>query len=306
MFAKDQVAKAQNKKVQEVDHICSLKITGLCDYKALKEWNIQTVKVWGVFKLLDADKKGRLNGQQILAGLNKLGYQVNEQELRAFLKDILRKETSQKALAEITVTKLEWRIYVHALYIENAQNSNPVIRKLVNLAPDDITKLMNYVKRLEKIMTAAEKTETLILFDAEQTYVQDAIDSYTELVQFKYNKRLPLAVNTFQNYLKAAKERIDYEIEKHAYLKNIIGVKMVRGAYMTEEREIAKKGGFDSPICNTKEDTDEMMDYNCIRMLKIIKDPSKLLIGTHNESTVEKTMVLMQSLGIQKDQVIFS
>lgn len=66
MFAKDQVAKAQNKKVQEVDHICSLKITGLCDYKALKEWNIQTVKVWGVFKLLDADKKGRLNGQQVM------------------------------------------------------------------------------------------------------------------------------------------------------------------------------------------------------------------------------------------------
>lgn len=68
----------------------------------------------------------------------------------------------------------------------------------------------------------------------------------------KYNKKYPLAVNTFQNYLKSTKGRIDYEIEKYHYLKHIVAIKMVRGAHMTEERELAQKNGYETPICNTK------------------------------------------------------
>lgn len=123
-------------------------------------------------------------------------------------------------------------------------------------------------------MEAAVQTETRVLFDAEQTYVQDAIDSSTELAQRKYNATLPLAVNTFQNYLKTTRGRIDYEIEKYKKLGGIVGLKMVRGAYMTEEREIATKAKIESPICSTKEDTDKIMDFNCLRLARVLQPPS--------------------------------
>lgn len=115
-----------------------------------------------------------------------------------------------------------------------------------------------------------------------------------------------MAVNTFQNYLKATRERIDYEIEKYKKLKHIVGLKMVRGAYMTEEREIAQKQNIESPICNTKEDTDKLMDYNCLRLARVLKSPSQLLVGTHNEATIEKLILQMDKLGIDKQNVIFS
>ena len=39
-------------------------------------------------------------------------------------------------------------------------------------------------------------------------------------------------------------------------------MKMVRGAYMNEERKIAKENGTESPICDTYEKTAEMMHSN--------------------------------------------
>lgn len=60
---------------------------------------------------------------------------------------------------------------------------------------------------------------------------------------------------------------------------------------MTEEREIATKNNQESPICNIKEDTDKIMDYNCLRLLETLKAPSQLFVGSHNENTIEKLMV---------------
>lgn len=75
---------------------------------------------------------------------------------------------------------------------------------------------------------------------------------------------------------------------------------------MTEERELAQKNGYETPICNTKQDTDEIMDYNCLRLLETLKEPSQLLVGTHNEITTEKIMTQMQNLKIKKQSVVFS
>lgn len=84
-----------------------------------------------------------------------------------FAKDILKMETQDKKIEELEITSLDWRIYVHALYIEAYENDNAVIRKLAPFTKDQFEKLNNYNKRVEKIMKAAVKTETRCLFDAE-------------------------------------------------------------------------------------------------------------------------------------------
>ncbi len=75
--------------------------------------------------------------------------------------------------------------------------------------------------------------------DAEQSYVQLAIECLAEQMQGKYNKDKVYIIPTIQNYLKRSVERTKYEVEI-AKRKNLkFGAKLVRGAYIVEETRIA-------------------------------------------------------------------
>jgi proline dehydrogenase len=60
-------------------------------------------------------------------------------------------------------------------------------------------------------------------------------------MQEKYNKQQLYIIPTIQNYLKRSVERSQYEIDiaKKKGLK--FGAKLVRGAYIVEETELAEK-----------------------------------------------------------------
>lgn len=75
-------------------------------------------------------------------------------------------------------------------------------------------------------------------------------------------------MNTFQNYLKSMKQRIEYEVEKNKKMGLPMAFKMVRGAYITEERELAEQKGLESPICDTFEDTTKSMHGNIEHILR--------------------------------------
>jgi proline dehydrogenase len=49
---------------------------------------------------------------------------------------------------------------------------------------------------------------------------------------------------TVQNYLRKASNVVNYEIKKNKYLETNFAVKMVRGAYMVEESELALLNGY--------------------------------------------------------------
>ena len=51
-----------------------------------------------------------------------------------------------------------------------------------------------------------------VLIDAEQSFLQRAIECIAEQIQAKYNQQRPYAINTLQNYLKIAEERANYEL----------------------------------------------------------------------------------------------
>lgn len=106
----------------------------------------------------------RRDKPKMLDGLNKLGYNITKEEFMTFAKDIMKMETKGKLIKDLVFTKLDWRIYVHTLYIEDAENANPVIKKLAPFSKDHMQKLLNYNKRVEKIMVAAVKTEVLTFF----------------------------------------------------------------------------------------------------------------------------------------------
>lgn len=51
-----------------------------------------------------------------------------------------------------------------------------------------------------------------ILIDAEQSYVQKAIEVISEQLQHKYNKNQLYIIPTIQNYLKSSVARSKYEV----------------------------------------------------------------------------------------------
>ncbi|XP_050836376.1 proline dehydrogenase 1, mitochondrial isoform X2 [Serinus canaria] len=78
------------------------------------------------------------------------------------------------------------------------------------------------------------------------------------------------------------------------------GTKLVRGAYMEQERERAAQMGYEDPINPTYEKTNEMYHRCLDYVLEEIKQSRKasVMVASHNEDTVKFTLRRMMELGI--------
>ena len=163
------------------------------------------------------------------------------------------------------------------------------------------------VSRIDRICHAAHEAGTSVFIDAEESWIQDAIDQWTFDMMLKYNKERCIVFNTLQMY---RHDRLDFlrdclELAQKHEVK--YGIKLVRGAYMEKERARAIEKGYPSPIQATKADTDK--DYN-IALKEILENRSvfSLCAGTHNEDSSELLMNLMQEAQIdpQSEQFYFA
>lgn len=154
--------------------------------------------------------------------------------------------------------------------------------------------------RVNIICEAAFNSGTPVLIDAEESWIQDAIDEMVERMMEAYNKDRVVVYNTTQHYrhdrlryLKGMKARGD-EGGYH------VGVKLVRGAYMEKERERAIKKGYPSPIQPDKKSTDQ--DFNAATRFCVENiDRMALCIGTHNEESAEVGLNILLEKGLEKD-----
>ncbi len=86
----------------------------------------------------------------------------------------------------------------------------------------------------------ANERNCLLYVDAEQTYMQRAIDSIATQLTQKFNRGdRTIIMNGFQNYLKVTAKKIPLEIQTSKKLGYNLGIKLIRGAYMNEERRVA-------------------------------------------------------------------
>lgn len=151
--------------------------------------------------------------------------------------------------------------------------------------------------RYNEACKLAKEKDVLILIDAEESWTQVAVDELVEVMMRKYNKEKPIVFNTIQAY---RWDRLDYliDINKRAKAEGFkLGMKIVRGAYMEKERERALEKGYPSPICESKEATDDNFNNILTYILDHLKDIS-LFIGTHNEESSYLGMDLMQEKNI--------
>ena len=147
--------------------------------------------------------------------------------------------------------------------------------------------------RMKRICDAAAAANIGVLVDAEESWIQDGVDALTMLMMREYNKERLIVYNTIQlyrhdrlNFLKSS-----YSIAEEK--KFLLGVKLVRGAYMEKERRRAQERGYESPVQPDKEATDK--DYDaavqfCIAHIEKIG----LIVATHNERSNLLTTELLQ------------
>lgn len=125
--------------------------------------------------------------------------------------------------------------------------------------PDDEQLKIRFDKllqRIDLICSTAKQKKVIVYIDAEDRCMQDIIDAITEYMMEKYNKESVVVFNTLQMYLKDRLGYLENLILSAKQKQYIPGIKLVRGAYVEKEREAALKENRESPVFDTKQETD--------------------------------------------------
>ena len=160
------------------------------------------------------------------------------------------------------------------------------------LSDEEIKEFERVHQRVVDICSAASENNVCIFIDAEESWIQHAIDDLVLEMMKRFNIQKPAVFNTIQMY----------RHDRLAYLKDIlklardekffVGMKIVRGAYMEKERDRAKELGYPSPIQPDKTSCDRDYDLAvklCVENIDIVS----ICAGTHNEQSSRLLMELM-------------
>ena len=139
-------------------------------------------------------------------------------------------------------------------------------------------------ERMYAICEAAAEKNIGVLVDAEESWIQDPIDRLTMEMMAEFNKQKAVVFNTIQLYRHDRLHflRISHQIAEAQGF--ILGLKLVRGAYMEKERAVAIEKNRVSPIQVSKEATDA--DYDeAVRFCMDHIHSTAVIIASHNEQS---------------------
>jgi len=153
------------------------------------------------------------------------------------------------------------------------------------------------ITRFNKVCESGKLNNVKILIDAEESWIQDAVDDLILELMQTYNTDAMTVYSTLQTY---RWDRLEYLKKIHSKAKELnfkLGFKIVRGAYMEKERLRAIEKGYQSPICETKALTDNLFNDTLTYMLSNL-DTIQVFIGTHNEESSYLAVDLMAESNI--------
>ena len=168
------------------------------------------------------------------------------------------------------------------------------------LSPEEEIEKNAFEERIESICKVSSENKVPVFIDAEESWIQNAIDIIAIKMMRKFNTKETWIFNTLQLY---RNDRVAHLEELLANArKNIffIGLKLVRGAYHEQEIKRAKEMGYPCPVHTIKENTD--LNYNkalniCIENIDIVS----ICAGTHNEDSSALLIALLEKHSISKN-----
>ena len=169
-----------------------------------------------------------------------------------------------------------------------------------SLNENELLELNLVTRRVDEICKVASEKQVSVFVDAEDSWFQDYIDKVVESMIFKYNNESSIVYNTIQLYRHDRLQYMKALISRCNLNGKYLGLKLVRGAYMEKEREIAAKRNYQDPIQKDKIATDN--DFTnavefCIKNIETVS----LCAGTHNEKSVLHLTDLMRKRSLQNN-----
>lgn len=225
-------------------------------------------------------------------GLRNAGVEMEEEEIKKLFNEM------DKTSGDGVIDYVDWVSFLDPFTL----TMGPLTQFIQEdpLTENEKTQLRNMIHRLESLANEADIQGVKLMVDAEQTYMQAAIDHLTLNLQRKYNcDGKDVIYNTFQCYLKSSSDRVDIDLERARRENFRFACKLVRGAYMVQERKRAIDLNYPDPIHNSMEDTHN--NYNA-QVAKLLNNNaiSSFMVASHNEDSVKETVKLMDKLNIDR------
>jgi len=179
------------------------------------------------------------------------------------------------------------------------------------LTRDEERQFRNMVVRLHKIFTYAREQNVRVMIDAEQSYFQPAIHRLAIEMMRTYNKEKAIVFNTYQCYLKKSYKTITLDLEQAKRQNFYFGAKLVRGAYMEQERARAELLGYKDPINADYPATSAMYHKvldECLTRIHALKtsgeDPQRIgiMVASHNSDTIKFGVKRMAELDLDPQE----
>jgi proline dehydrogenase len=174
-----------------------------------------------------------------------------------------------------------------------------------NLNDKEFKEFEEVKRRFRLICETAYQSNVRLFVDAEESWIQDAIDGMVLDMMQLFNREMAIIFNTIQFYrhdrLAFLKKSVDHACDTNYFY----GVKLVRGAYMEKEAQRALDMGYINPIQPNKDASDR--DYNaglkfCVERIEKVS----ICCGTHNEDSCKYLIELMKEKGLApNDQRVY-
>ncbi|CAL8386910.1 unnamed protein product [Boreogadus saida] len=289
-----------------VDGFSAIKMTALGRPQFLLQFSEVLVKWRRFFNVLAA--------QQGKSGLTALEQTLDLEPLKESLtklgvgakNDIDNLLTGEKLGSSGTIDLLDWNSLIddrteisNLLMVPNLQTGKlePLLKKFT---VEEEKQMKRMLQRVDVLAKHAMENGVRLMVDAEQTYFQPAISRLTVEMQRIFNKEKPTIFNTYQCYLKEAYDNVIVDVELARREGWHFGAKLVRGAYMYQERDRAREIGYEDPINPDYEATNQMY-HKCLELvLEEIEQNRKanVMVASHNEETVKFTIHKMNQMGL--------
>ncbi len=162
------------------------------------------------------------------------------------------------------------------------------------LSGEEKQEYLRVIQRVDTICRHAAEADTPVFIDAEESWIQPAIDSLAHSMMGRYNREKAIVYNTIQLYRHDRMEFFRDALQKARQGGYKLGVKLVRGAYMEKERRRAETLAYPSPIQPDKAATDRDYDLSLRFAVENLNDIA-LCAGTHNEASTLYLTELMHT-----------
>ena len=156
--------------------------------------------------------------------------------------------------------------------------------KFQQLSQEEKAQWEQLMARTVRLCQTASDTGIGIMIDAEESWIQDAIDVVATQMMAQFNMGKVVVYNTIQLYRSDRLSYLSDTLEEAEQAGYFTGLKLVRGAYMEKERARAMELGYPSPIQPSKESTDR--DYDtaigiCMTKIELVS----IIVASHNEKS---------------------